>query len=71
MGTSVKDGRGSAEHALNLQSNERPIALTEFVKTGRCAEATMDDADGRIERTHFLCLSACLSMQQSPLEMRL
>jgi GTP-binding protein EngB required for normal cell division len=60
MGTSVKDGRGVAEHALNLQSNERPIASTEFVKTGRCSEATRDNVDGRIERARSLCLSACL-----------
>ncbi len=60
MGTSVKEGRGSAQDDLNLQGNERPIALTEFVKTDRCSEVTTDDTDGRIKHTRSLCLSACL-----------
>jgi GTP-binding protein EngB required for normal cell division len=58
--TSVKDGRGSAQDSLNPQSNEQPIALTEFVQTGRCAEVTTDHADGKIARTRSLCLPACL-----------
>jgi hypothetical protein len=32
MGTSVKNDRGSGQDALNLQSNERPVALTGFAK---------------------------------------
>jgi GTP-binding protein EngB required for normal cell division len=60
MGTSVEGGRGSAHDAPNPQRNERPIALTEFVKTGRCAEAAIDDADGAIKRARSLGLSAYL-----------
>jgi GTP-binding protein EngB required for normal cell division len=60
MGTSVKNGRRSPQDALNLQSNERPVALTEFVKVGRCAEVTTVDRDGRIERTRSPWLSMYL-----------
>jgi hypothetical protein len=63
MRTSVKNGRDSAQDALTLQSNERLVALTEFVKTGRCAEVPTNATGGRIERTGSPCLSA--------LEMRL
>jgi hypothetical protein len=58
IGTSVEDGRGS--DALNMQSSERRIALTDLVNTGRCSEVATDDADGSIERTRSLCLSAYL-----------